>query len=124
MSSAEPTDIKNDTENELALEQAKMERIKMELELEKLKQGSPPPSPNECSDEEAKPMPQTTSFTFLAFCLTFLPPIGIIWLWRLKVPIFVKVIFTLYSLFVFSILIGWIYLPYEPWHMFFLFTGQ
>jgi len=121
--SNEPTDLK-DKENELALEQAKMERIRMELELEKIKQDSAPPKPKERSGCDEGSVPHSKPPPFLLFCLTFLPPIGIIWLWRLKVPIFAKVIFTLYSLFMFSILIGWIYLPHEPWHMFFLFTGQ
>ena len=124
MNSNESTDLK-DKENELALEQAKMERIKMELELEKMKQESAPLDRNNVRDDAVEPTPQAIPPKLLLLCLLLLPPIGIIWVWRLKaVDPLIKIICTLVGLISLIMLMGWISLNHEPWHMFFLFTGQ
>jgi len=108
MSSSEFTDLK-DKENELALEQAKMERIRMELELEKLKQESAlPPDRNNVRGESEKPESKSLVSQGLIFCLMFLAPIGIIIVWRRKdLPIFIKILLTLFGLAALYAIVGW-----------------
>ena len=118
MDSNEPIDLK-EQESELELEQARLERIKLEIELEKMKLESTEKQGNPTKPEEKPPVSQG-----VILCLTFLAPIGIIMLWRHQVPTFIKIILTLYSLFIFSMIMGWISFGLEPWHMIFLFTGQ
>jgi len=118
VNSNDSTDLK-EQENNLELEQARLERIKLELELEKVKQES-----SEKQEEPPKPEVNHTVSSGILFCLTFLAPIGLILLWRLKEPTFIKILLTLYSVFIFSMIMGWISFGLEPWHMIFLFTGQ
>jgi len=118
MDSNDSTDLK-EQKSELELEQARLERVKLELELEKMKQESSEKQEDSPKNKEKPPVSQG-----IIFCLTFLAPIGLILLWRLKIPTFIKVIMTLYSLLVLSFWLGWITLNHEPWHMIFLFTGQ
>jgi len=117
MDSNDSTDLK-EQENNLELEQMKIEKAKLEVELEKMKQESAP-FPEKLSETKKLPV----SYGVL-FCLTFLAPIGIIMLWRLRVPIFIKILLTLYSLWGFAVIMGWLGSSSEPWHMIFLFTGQ
>jgi len=124
VNSNEPTDLKNN-ENELALEQARLERAKLELELEKTKQKTVLPSPQKGKETSSSNLPDKSVFMLLFFCLTFLAPIGLIILWRSKgYHAAIKVFLTLYSIFAFSMLMGWISFGLEPWHMILLFTGQ
>ena len=115
MSQNEPIDLEEQNK-ELELEQAKMERAKLELELEKMKQGS-----HEKSDKSTKPKANHTVSPGIIFCLTFLAPIGIILVWRLKEPIIIKIAATLYSLFAFSMLSGLLSFGFPTW---FVFMGQ
>jgi len=125
MSSRESTDVKDkdNKDRELELEQIKLKQMELELELKKMEQDAAPPlSSNECS--VGKPVKSDSNHTIstgIIFCLTFLPPIGIIMVWRLKEPMILKIAATLYSLFIFSMWMGWISFGLPAW---FLFTGQ
>jgi len=121
----EPTDLK-DKENkdkELELEQVKLRQMEMEMELElkRIEQETARPVRNNVRENETESAPESKPPMFLFFCLTFLPPIGIIMLWRRKENIIVKIIFTLYSLFIFSMWMGWISFGLPLW---FVFMGQ
>ena len=113
MDSNDSTDLK-EQKSELELEQARLERIK--LELEKMKQESSEKQEDSPKNKEKSPVSQG-----VIFCLTFLAPIGIVLLWRLKIPTFIKVLLTLYSLFALSMLMGWISFGLPTW---FVFMGQ
>jgi len=115
VNSNESTDLK-DQNKEVELEQAKMERVRLELELEKMKQKS-----LEKSDKDTKPKANHTVSPGIIFCLTFLAPIGLILVWRLKEPLIIKIVATLYSLFAFSMLSGLLSFGFPTW---FVFMGQ
>jgi len=107
-----------DNKSELELEQARLERVRLELELEKVKQNT---LPSDQTLESPKSKVDPPVSYGVAFCLTVLPPIGIILLWMGKAPIFIKILGTLFGLLALSVLAGWIRPGLPTW---FVFMGQ
>ena len=94
------TDIK-EREAELKLEQARLEQKKLELEQMKIESGLVEPSKHKA------PQKWSENSTVLAIFLTLFAPIGLILLWRYpKGSILFKILMSLYSLFLFSIVLG------------------
>ena len=106
MNSNDSTDLSDNKDKELELEQVKLRQMELELELKRMEPGA---IPSGKSEQPAKLNPSSKPPAFLIFCLTFLAPIGIIWLWRLKIPIFVKIIFTVYGLAALYAIVGWMF---------------
>jgi len=106
MSSNEPGDV-NNQDNELAIEQAKLERAKIELELEKNKQESAEHKANVSTE----PTPKDRVLRLITIaCIVFLAPVGIFLIWRDKnIPINGKIIGTVIALVFFAFRRGWIY---------------
>jgi len=118
MSSPDPKNL-NNPEKERELEIRRMVRESTSRKNTKLKKTE------QKTTASAQPKLKSPITSGLIFCLMFLPPVGIIMAWfRKGIHPLVKILLTLFGLLTLAIWLGWIYLPHEPWHMFFLFTGQ
>ena len=107
-------------ENKLKLEHIRRQQAELKQELERIEQeANSPLHSNE--DESKETVSSTKPPVSLFICLTFLPPIGIIMLWMRKEHILMKIIFTLYALFMLALLTGLISFNLWPGFIFFAF---
>ena len=78
------SDDQKDMEQELALEQAKVEKIKLELELERMKQSTQVDEPANTSEPEpAEKEKWSERSGTIAFFTMFFPPLAIYFFWKL-----------------------------------------
>ena len=110
MDSNESTE-KINKEAEFELEKVKLRQIELEKELKRIKEEATPVEPK--AHNSLPPL--------LFICLTFLPPVGIIMLWIRKEHIIIKILLTLYSLFMLALLTGLISFNLWPGFIFFAF---
>ena len=110
MDSNDSTD-KINKEIELELEKVKLRQIELEKELEQIKEETAP--------VERKAHNSLPPLLFIG--LTFLPPVGIVMLWIRKEHIIIKILLTIYSLFMLALLTGLISFNLWPGFIFFAF---